>query len=152
MSYRQFWYDYVENGFRTGPGRVDRNRRVLIEEDGHNYEIGGDFEFALGPGRLKLIGLDRFSHSVPDTLVVTRFADQSPDAGDRFARVGDESERIGRLEYRWNMAGGDWQVSAEAAFNSLDNVSQLFQLNTIGEFIEIPPPAAPPASRRTATR
>ena len=88
------------------PGRVDRNRQVLIEEDGHNYEIGGDFEFALGPGRLKLIGLDRFSHSVPDTLVVTRFADQSPDAGDRFARVGDESERIGRLEYRWNMAGG----------------------------------------------
>ena len=38
------------------------------------------------------------------------------------------------------MAGGDWQVSAEAAFNSLDNVSQLFQLNTIGEFIEIPLP------------
>ena len=49
MSYRRFWYDYVENGFRTGPGRVDRNRQVLIEEDGHNYEIGGDFEFALGP-------------------------------------------------------------------------------------------------------
>jgi hypothetical protein len=139
-SYRRFWYDYVENGFRTGPNRVDRNRQVLIEEDGYNYEIGGDFEFALGPGRLKLIGLDRFSHSIPETLVVTRFADNSPDAGDRFARIGDESERIGRLEYRWNAGGGDWQVSAEAAFNSLDNVSQLFQLNTIGEFIEIPLP------------
>ena len=140
LSYRQFWYDYVENGLRSGPGRPDRERDVLIEEDGYNYEIGGDFEFALGPGRLKLIGLNRFDHYVPDTLVVTRFADATPDAGDRFARVGEESERIARAEYRWNMGGADWQVSAEGAFNSLDNVSQLFQLDTAGRFVEIPLP------------
>jgi hypothetical protein len=140
LSYRQFWYDYVENGERSGPGRIDRTRRVRINEDGHNYEIGGDFEFALGPGRLKLIGLDRFEHDVPDTVVVTHFADASPDVGDRFARIGDEAERIGRLEYRWNGGGADWQVSAEAAFNSLDNVSQLFSLNTAGDFVEIPLP------------
>ena len=140
LSYRQFWYDYVENGFRTGPGRPDRERGVRIEEDGYNYEIGGDFEFALGPGRLKLIGLDRFDHYVPETVVRTRFLDGAPDAGDRFARVGDESERIGRAEYRWTGGGADWQISAEAAYNSLDNVSRLFSLNTIGEFVEIPLP------------
>ena len=138
LSYRQFWYDYDEEGFRTGPGRPDRVRTVVQEEDGHNYEIGGDFEFAFGPGRLKLIGLNRASHYIPETTVVTSFADGSPDVGDRFARVGDESERIGRAEYRWRAGGADWQISAEAAFNSLDNVSSLFQLNSLGDFVEIP--------------
>ena len=137
LSYRRFWYDYVEDGFRSGPARVDRERDVRIEENGYNYEIGGDFEFALGPGRLKLIGLNRFEHYLPDTLVVTRFADNSPDIGSRFARVGDESERIARGEYRWSAGGADWQLSAEAAFNSLDNVSRLLELNTIGEFVEV---------------
>ena len=140
MSFRRVWFDYVEEGFRTGPGRVDRNRDVFIDEEGYNYEIGGDFEFALGPGRLKLIGLNRFGHFTPETTVVTRFADGSPSVGDRFARVGDESERIGRAEYRWRTGGADWQISAEGAFNSLDNVSRLFLLNTLGDFEEVPLP------------
>ena len=140
LSYRQFWFDYVEEGLRTGPGQPDRERSVRIEEDGYNYEIGGDFEFALGPGRLKLIGLNRFAHYVPDTIVITRFADDRPDAGNRFARTGEESERIARAEYRWNAGGADWQISAEGAFNSLDNVSRLFVLDTAGEFEEIPLP------------
>lgn len=140
LSYRRFWYDYVEDGFRTGPNRVDRTRIVRVEEDGYNYEIGGDWEFALGSGRLKLIGLDRFEHIEPDTLVVTSHADGSPDTGSRFARIGDESETIARGEYRWNAGGADWQVSAEAAFNSLDNVSQLFTLAPGGAFEEIPLP------------
>ena len=140
FSYREFWYDFVENGFRSGPGLVDRDRRVDIEENGHAYEVGGDFEFALGPGRFKLIGLNRFEHEVPETVVVTDFRDLSPDQGSRFAQDGEEKERIARAEYRWNGGGADWQLSAEAAFNSLDNVSRLFQLDTLGEFIELPLP------------
>src|SRR5690606_28402091 len=31
-------------------------------ERGYGYELGGDVEFALDPGRLKLIGLERFDH------------------------------------------------------------------------------------------
>jgi len=69
--------------------------------------------------------------------VITRFADGRPDEGSRFARDGAESERIARAEYRWSGGGADWQISGEAAFNSLDNVSRLFELNTIGEFVEI---------------
>ena len=139
-SYREFWYDYFEDGFRTGPGLVDRNRDVTVEENGHNWEIGGDFEFALGPGRLKLIGLNRWSHSVPDTLVLTEFADGRPNVGDRFARDATTQERIGRAEYRWSGGGAEWQLSGEAAFNSLDNVSSYFQLNSAGDFVEIPLP------------
>ena len=40
------------------------------------------------------------------------------------------------------MLGGDWQVSAEAAFNRLDNVGSLFFYNPAAEsFVEIPFPA-----------
>ena len=140
LSYRYFMFDYEEEGLRTGPGRVDRVRTVTIEEDGYNYEIGGDFEFALGPGRFKVIGLNRSVHVTPDTLVVTRFANGAADVGDRFARVGEESERIARAEYRWRGGGADWQISAEGAFNSLDNISRLFVLDSVGGFEEIPLP------------
>ena len=34
--------------------------KIRNENDGHNYEIGGDFEFKLGPGRLKLIALESY--------------------------------------------------------------------------------------------
>ena len=128
MLYREFWYDYVENGIRTRVGQLPRERDVLTQEDGHNYEVGGDFDFALGGGRLKLIGLQRYSHSVLSSGVQTMFADGSPTTGDLFLRDSDELERIARGEYRWNAGGADFQISGEAAFNSLDVASELFQL------------------------
>lgn len=92
---------------------------------------------ALGSGRLKLIGLHQFEHSPFDTIAVTSFADDSPRTGSRFTRTADEKETIGRAEYRWNMAGADWQLSAEGALNGLDNVSGLFTLLPNGDFREI---------------
>jgi hypothetical protein len=35
-------------------------RLISQGEKGHNYEISGDYEFALLDGRLKLIGLKRY--------------------------------------------------------------------------------------------
>jgi hypothetical protein len=52
--------------------------------------------------------------------------------------VGDQKERIARLEYRWKGGGADWQLSGEGAFNSLDNVSNFFVLRSDGSFEEIP--------------
>ena len=140
LSYQRDYYDYVERGERTGPGLVDRVRRVNFRDRGYEYEVGGDYEFALGPGRLKLIGLNQFEHSPNAQTVVTSFADDSDDIGSRFARVGDEKERIARAEYRLKSGAADWQISGEAAFNSLDNVSQLFLLRPGGGFEEIPLP------------
>ena len=140
LSYQRNFFDYLETGTRQGPGRVDRDRLVTIRERGHEYEIGGDFEFALGPGRLKLIGLNRSEKSPFSQTVRTAFADLRDDVGNRFARVGDQKERIARAEYRWKTGKADWQISTEAAFNSLDNVSQLFELRPGGDFEEIPLP------------
>ncbi len=140
LSYQREYLDFIERGERTGPGRVDRIRVLTAKQRGYEYEMGGDYEFALGPGRLKLIGLNRFEHEPGTQTVVTSFADGSRDVGNRFARIGDQKEQIARAEYRLKRSGADWQLSAEGAFNSLDNVSELFVLRPDGAFEEIPLP------------
>jgi hypothetical protein len=138
-SWQKVFYDYVEDGTRTGPGLPDRERSVRVEQRGYNYEIGGDYEFALGAGRLKLIGLDRFTRAPVSETVEVRFADGSPTLGSRFTREGDEKERIGRAEYRWKR-GGDWQLSAEYALNQLDSAASLFELDGAGAYRPVPLP------------
>jgi len=141
MAYQRVYFDYVEDGTRSGPGLPDRARSVRYEEGGYNHEIGGDYEFALGAGRLKLIGLNSFVHLPLSETVVTRTFDGStPDDGSRFTRDGDELERIARAEYRWKAGGGDWQLSGEYAFNKLENVSELFVLQPDGGFAGVPLP------------
>lgn len=138
-SYARYIYRGREDSDRSFPGTVDRFRRFREREDEWNYEIGGDYEFALGPGRFKLIGLRRVESSPFAQSVVTDFADGSPSTGTRFERDGDESETILRGEYGWVM-GGDWQVALEGARNTLDIESRLFQLAPDGNFEEVPLP------------
>ncbi|HET9429489.1 MAG TPA: TonB-dependent receptor plug domain-containing protein [Allosphingosinicella sp.] len=134
--------DVNEISLRSGPGQPDRERRVEEREREHNYELGGDYEFALGDGRLKLIGLRRFEHSPFRQTLVQTFADGRPVEGQRFTQVADETETIGRGEYRWNAGGADWQVSLEGALNRLDIDNALFNRNAAGEFVPIPFPNA----------
>lgn len=137
MSYGRLYFDYLESGTRAGTRNGSYSRTVTSEENGDNYEIGADYEFELGLGRLKLIGLGRGSEYPSETTVIDRFGANDAD-GIRFTQVGDERELIGRSEYRWTSGGGEWQVSAEGAFNSLDNTSRLFELRSTGAFEEVP--------------
>lgn len=138
--YQRIYSRYSEDGDRFIPGLPDQFRTVREKNDTWNYELGADYEFALGPGRLKTIGLRRFSHEPYSQEVVVAFADGSPAIGDRFTQTGDLAETIGRGEYSWKMLGGDWQVSGEAAFNTLDNVAGLFTLDPAGGFVPLPFP------------
>ena len=140
-SYRRFWHDFDETGERTTTGLPDRTRTVVQDVHGYQYEVGGDFEFALAGGRLKLIGLNRFEYEPVDQTVVTAFADGRPSTGSRFRRDADELERIARAEFRWRGGGADWQISGEAAFNRLDVESHIFTLQPDGNFREDPFPA-----------
>ncbi|MDQ3287579.1 MAG: TonB-dependent receptor plug domain-containing protein [Pseudomonadota bacterium] len=143
VAYGLVDYVFEEEGFRSGPGLPDRVRAVDFEESGYNYEVAGDYEFALGSGRLKLIGLESFEHEPIFEQVVTRPLDGSaPATGSRFEQDSEERERIARTEYRWKHGATDWQVSAEAAFNSLDNVSHLFVLDESGNYQPIPLPGS----------
>lgn len=121
----------------VGPVRI---RDSVTRENGPEYEIGGDLTFPLGPGRLKLIGLERYERDNRAVELIDRF-DGAPATGFRFRRTDGEGERIGRVEFDWRMADADWQVAGEAAFNRLDRVSALFALANDGTFQPIPFPA-----------
>ena len=134
------WQDVEENGIRIGPGQPDRTRFVEERTRGHNYELGGDYEFGLGGGRLKLIGLHRFTNTRFRQTLIQTFSDNTPTLGQRFSQVGDESETIGRGEYRWRGGSADWQVSLEGALNRLEVENGLFEINPAGDFVPIPFP------------
>jgi hypothetical protein len=140
LSYERLWFDLRETSDRRGPGLPDRLRVLRTDQERYSYEIGGDYSTALGPGQLKLIGLRTFEHNPSDSRLVTSFATGAPPTGSRFLRDADESETIGRAEYRLRAGRTEWEVSAEAAFNSLDNVSNLFTLRSDGTFVETPLP------------
>ena len=140
-QYQQQYRDNRDSEDRVVPGGVDRHYEYTPRDRDHNYELGGDFEFALGPGRLKLIGLDRYDRERYREDVVFAYADGSPDTGGRYASVNTTREKVARAEYNWRMLGGDWQLSGEAAFNSYDGIAHLFDLAPTGELTEIPFPA-----------
>ncbi len=141
LAYMPFWQDFRETSDRDRPDGIDRERTVHQKVKGFTYEVGGDYAFALGPGRLKVLGLRKFTYEPVTSTAVVDFADESPSIGDRFSRDGRMGEWIGRAEYGWKTGRSDWQLSAEGAFNNLDNVSRLFLLTPEGVFEEVPFPA-----------
>jgi hypothetical protein len=140
LAYERSFFTYEEGSDRQRPGESDRLRSVRVRERGSEYEAGADYQFALGPGQLKLIGLRRYDHEPLTSTAIFDFADGSTSVGDRVTRDGRESEWIGRGEYGWKTGSTDWQISGEAAFNSLDSVTRIFGLQPDGEFEEIPFP------------
>ena len=117
-----------------------RVRDLVINEDGPAYELGGDIEFPAGPGRLKLIALERFERDNFANDLIDSFDDGRLPIGSRFTQTNGIGERIGRFEYSWSLWDADWQVSGEAAFNRLDRVSALFTLAPGGDFAPLPFP------------
>ncbi|MGB6230414.1 MAG: TonB-dependent receptor [Litorimonas sp.] len=104
----------------------DRDTFGTDIEDEWKLEVDTDYEFPVGPGKLKLTGvLDREHSPTRGTFElddpVTGFEGES-----RFEQVFEEVELIGRAEYGWSpRAGRDWQVAVETAYNELE-VEQAF--------------------------
>ena len=108
---------------------VDRTEgRRLYEgaEDEVFVEVGGDYEFGLGPGRLKAIGLVRHEDSPISDHVFQGNLDGTGISESLFTRDIDEGEYILRTEYGLALENGnDWQFALEGAFNYLDQQSAL---------------------------
>jgi hypothetical protein len=137
LEWRATYSAFYERGIRQGNGLADRNRFVDNDENSEFFDVSGDVEFGVGPGSLKLIGLNRTSHKPTSQQVITDYIDLTPDQGSRNQVLADTLERVLRAEYRFSW-GGDWQLSVENAFNSLENVSRLFTLTPGVGFTEIP--------------
>jgi hypothetical protein len=141
LGYTPYWNPAVRRDRRllvTGERRRRSNETRL---NGYFADINGDYEFALGPGRLKLIGLRHWEHEPLVTTQILRFDSSGADSiGTRFSRDTHIGETIGRGEYHWKSGKNDWQVSFERAFNSLDQKGRLFQLDPDDAFVEVPFP------------
>src|SRR6185437_12191949 len=141
LGYSPYW-----SPARTPDTRVEadgelRHRTDLQRATGYVVDINGDYEFALGPGRLKLIGLDHWEHNpLVDTNILFFDTTGADPQGGRFVRSQRPLEAIGRAEYHWRTGKNDWQVSFERAFNSLAQVGRLFDLEPDGSFVEVPFP------------
>lgn len=135
-------YDWREISLRSGTGQPDRERITQERQHGWNGELGGDYEFGLGGGRLKLIVLRRDDHEPFFQTVTQAYADGRTDVGSRFVQQSNQSETVARTEYRRHMAGGDWQLSAEVALNRLDIDNRVLTLDPSGRFVPDPFAAA----------
>ena len=133
LAYTPYWGPLYDREIRTPVIGVEHIRLTEQTLDGYYVDFNGDFAFALGPGRLKLIGLRHFDHEPTDIVQVTSFADGSPDQGIRFLRDSRIGETVLRSEYAWRTGSNDWQLSLERAYNSLDQRGSLFEL-VDGEF------------------
>lgn len=110
------------------------DERFSSGEDEWNLELGGDYAFDLGGGRLKLITLQRNEHSptYSDYLVVDG-------GGSRYDQVVDENESILRGEYGWKGGATDWELSLEGAYNSLASKASLTVFDAgAEEFFDLP--------------
>ncbi|WP_296718455.1 TonB-dependent receptor plug domain-containing protein [Erythrobacter sp.] len=141
-----FIYRETELSRQGAPGfAVDRQRTFRNREDEFNFEFGADYQFAFGPGQLKLIGYHRYEDSPFVSLVLTEFTDDSAPQGSVFSRDADQGEAILRSEYNVAAAGGNLVAAVEGVRNFLDITSALEVRDADGV---LRPAALPGASSR----
>ena len=141
LAYTPYWNPGSRKDTRVSVTTGDTSARTIgVKLNGYYADINGDYEFAAGPGRLKLIGLRHWEHAPEVDTSVTTFGSGDPAVGTRFSRDVHVGETIGRGEYRWKTGKNDWQLTFERAFNSLDQKGGLFDLDPTGEFVEVPFP------------
>jgi hypothetical protein len=128
-----FLFREREVSFQRPPGgALARTRSLKRTEDEFNFEIGADYEFVLGPGRLKLIGYHRYEDSPFTNTVLTTFTDGTADTETRFVQDADEGETILRSEYSVGVGGGNLVAALEGARNYLEIVSALSARDAAG--------------------
>lgn len=138
LAYEPYWNPSLQRDRRRLSTGEEQSRRIETEIDGYTADINGDYEFALGPGRLKLIGVRHWEHEpLHQDLIFNYDSTGAPSTGTRFGRDSRLGETIVRGEYGWKMGRNDLQLTLERAFNSLDQKGSLFDLNADGEFVEV---------------
>ncbi len=127
---------------RLSPTEAPIHEVAKAHENDWNYELSGDYDFALGPGRLKLIGYQHRNHVPSSNQFSSDYTDGSAPTASRFDQNVDSGETIGRAEYKWKTGKSDWQISFEGAKNYLDVQSSYSVLDNLGVFQNVPLPGA----------
>jgi outer membrane cobalamin receptor len=137
LAYTPYWSPTYIRDRRIRSDGDNRTRVTRFKADGWYYDVNADYEFALGPGRLKFIGVRHFEDEPRTTTQITEFDSGAAAEGLRLIRNSHIAETVARAEYGWKMGANDLQVTFERAFNSLDQKGALFDLLPDGEFVEV---------------
>ena len=138
LAYTPYWSPAHLRDTRVLATGEIRARTDVQHLAGYETDINGDYEFALGPGRLKLIGLRHRDHEPLIVTDILRYVSSGADSeGSRFSRDSHIAETVTRGEYSWVTGKNNWQFSFERAFNSLDQHGRLFTLQPDETFQEI---------------
>ena len=138
LAYTPYWNPSDQRDRRVLVSGEEQSRTIRTELDGYTADINADYEFAVGPGRLKLIGVRHWEHEpLVENLVFNYDSSAAPSTGTRFGRDTRLGETILRSEYGWKAGRNDLQLTLERAFNSLDQKGSLSELNADGELVEV---------------
>ncbi|QDZ06296.1 TonB-dependent receptor [Sphingomonas panacisoli] len=140
LSGTPYWGRQYNGDTRDRVDGDDRSRIIRNRVNGFLYDVSGDYDFRLGPGRLKLIGVRHLDHEPLFQKQITTFDSGAPATGTLFGRISYIGETVGRAEYSWKTGKNAWQLSFERAYNSLDQRGSLASLSTAGVFEPIPFP------------
>lgn len=126
---------------QSAPGQpIERIRDFRGTEDEFNFELGADYQFALGPGKLKLIAYHRYEDSPVTSESIFSLPGGSAPQGSRFTQDGDEGETILRSEYSFPGAGGNIVAAVEGVRNFLEINSALAERDAAGvlQLVDLP--------------
>jgi hypothetical protein len=140
-----------EISLRSGQGQPDRTRVFQDWYQGSSTGVGADYEFGVGGGRLKLIGLSSQETDSYRSDLLQGTSNGAPLTGSRFFSEGESGESILRAEFSPpGFLGGDWQVATEAAFNFLENDNRNQTRTTAGAYAASGTPEATRVEERRA--
>ena len=130
-------FDLVQRNRVSVPGEPPRDDSLIQDYDTDIFEVGGDVTRPLAGGAIKFVGLvdrrkiDNFDQYIQrdglreDGAVQVGGFDQT--------QVAQRNETIGRLTWsRQNLAGFSFEAGAEAVLNTLDNTTELFEVEPDG--------------------
>jgi outer membrane receptor for ferrienterochelin and colicins len=138
---RQHFRRYVTTLYQL-PGEPQTTEISRGENIKWHSEIGTDYEFALGAGRLKLVGFFSERQGPNSNDLTSQLDGAAVPTGARFSRDSSEGERVLRTEYRWKGLGSDWSLSGEAALNFVDVTGTLEVLDSNGFYQPVVLPGA----------
>lgn len=129
----------AQNALGAAVGRLRNLRRT---EDEFNFELGADYQFALGPGKFKLIAYHRYEDSPFTNTVLSEFTSGAAPQGSLFVQDADEAETILRSEYTFGAGGGNLVAAVEGVRNFLEINSALEVRDAAGLLQPAPLPGA----------
>ncbi len=130
-------FDLKQRNRVTVPGEAPRDDSLIQDYDTDIFEIGGDITQPLAGGALKFVGLvDRRKINNSDQYIERNGLREDGAVqvgGFDQTQVAQRDETIARLTWsRQNLAGFSFEAGAEAVLNTLDNTTELFEVQPDG--------------------